>query len=116
MGVLSISGISPELKEKQGLILLMAQPGPAVRLGEPGMIGMVYLTKGEDGAPVEENFIPWSDGVELQQPAPPTVQFGFRASDGFEIIIDAIPSLIAYVEEILKRFSKLSVPQQGQQS
>ena len=42
--------------------------------------------------------------------------FGLRASDGFEIIIDAIPSLIAYVEEILKRFSKLSVPQQGQQS
>lgn len=76
MGVLSIGGISPELRDEQGFILLMAQPGPVVKLGEPGMIGMVYLTKGEGGAPIEENFVPWSDGVELQPPPPPTVQFG----------------------------------------
>jgi hypothetical protein len=58
----------------------------------------------------DEGLIPWADGVELQQPPPPRVSFGFRASEDSEIVIDAIPSLISYVEQIVNRFAKLKTP------
>ena len=38
------------------------------------------------------------------------MQFGFRASDGSEVTIDAIDGLISYVEEIVKRFSTITTP------
>ncbi|KUH70728.1 hypothetical protein AU184_03760 [Mycolicibacterium novocastrense] len=115
MAPLSIGGIAPELKEDQGVIM-MAQPGPVVKLEEPGLIGMVYMTKGQNVPPDEENLVPWSEAVELQPPPPPTVQFGFRATDGSEVTIEAIGGLISYVEEILNRFSKLKKPKQSQNS
>jgi len=98
------------------VIMMMAQPGPLVKPDEPGIVGMVYITKGKSPSLDEENLVPWSEGVELQEPPPPTVQFGFRATDGSEVTIDAIPSLISYVEEILNRFSNLSTPQPQRQS
>jgi hypothetical protein len=38
------------------------------------------------------------------------VQFGFRASDGSEVTIDAIDGLVFYVEEIVRRFSAITAP------
>ncbi|TPG23979.1 hypothetical protein [Mycolicibacterium hodleri] len=115
MGILSISGISPDLGEDKGMIIMMVQPGPVVKLGEPQLIGMVYVHKGEQPGMDDENLIPWSEGIELQQPPPPQVTFGFRANDGSELSADAIPALISYVEQILNRFAKLQAPAPQQQ-
>ncbi len=108
MGVFSISGTHPGASPGQSFVLLMAQPGPVVRLGQPALLGSVFLTN--DLKSGDEALVPWSEGVKLEPPSPPGVNFGFRASDNSEITIDAIPPLISYVEQILRRFEKLEDP------
>jgi hypothetical protein len=108
MGVFSISGTHPGASPGQSFVMLMAQPGPVVRLGQPALLGSVFLTN--DLKSGDEALVRWSEGVNLEPPPPPGVNFGFRASDNSEITIDAIPLLISYVEQILRRFEKLEDP------
>jgi hypothetical protein len=107
-GVFSISGTHPGAKPGQSFVLLMAQPGPVVKRNEPALLGSVFLTA--DLQSGEEAMIPWADDVKLDPPPPPGVIFGFRASGNSEIIVDAIPSLVSYVEQIVKRFQTLKTP------
>lgn len=105
-----VEAIAPDLSEELSLIAMMAVPGPTVAVNEPGIVAQVYVYEGDSNVVAEQALVPWSSGIELKQPGPPRVQFGFRASDGSEVTIDAIDSLIFYVEEIVKRFSALSTP------
>jgi len=110
MGVFGIGGIGPELGEDKSMIMMMAQPGPEVKLNEPGLIGMVYVRESNSPEYPNEALIPWSSGFQLEAPPPPNAQFGFRASDGSSVSLDAIPELISYVEAVVNRFAKLQTP------
>lgn len=105
-----VEAIAPDLSEGLNLIAMMAVPGPTVAVDEPGIVAQVYVYEGCDSDDTEQILVPWSSGIDLKQPGPPRVQFGFRASDGSEVTIDAIDSLIFYVEEIVKRFSVIATP------
>jgi hypothetical protein len=108
--LMSISGISPDLGADGGMSMLMAQPGPVVEVGNPGLLGMVYRHTG-DGRPMDDDdLVKWGPGVELAQPPDPTVVFDFRANDNSHIQVDAIPHLIAHVGHILERFKRLKMP------
>ncbi|WP_241473775.1 hypothetical protein [Mycolicibacterium neoaurum] len=117
MGVQGVGGIAPELKDGQSLIMMMPQPGPIVQLEQPGTLSLVYVRyamEGEDeGKPLkiaDEVLVPWSDIKELKPPPPPAVHFGFRANDGSDVSIDAVPSLISYVEQAIRLFDDLKPP------
>lgn len=105
-----VEAIAPDLSDGLALIAMMAVPGPHVALNEPGIVAEVYVHEGNSNIVAEQIRVPWSSGIDLKQPGPPRVQFGFRASDGSEVTIDAIDGLILYVEEIVKRFSTITTP------
>ncbi len=105
--LLSISAISPDLGPDGGMTMMAAHPGPAVEVGKPGVLGMVYRHTGEMN---EEELVRWGPGVELAQPPDPTIVFDFRANDNSHVQIDAIPHLIEHVGHVLERFSDLKTP------
>lgn len=105
-----VEAITPDpLPRGLSLIAMLAVPGPTVTVNEPGIVAQVYIHKGDSSTVAEENLVPWST-VDLKEPPPPRVQFGFRATDGSQIAIDAIESVIFYVEEIVRRFSTIRTP------
>jgi hypothetical protein len=105
-----VEAIAPDLPEGLSLIAMMAVPGPNVAVNEPGIVAQVTFTKATAISLPSKPSSPGSSGIDLKQPGPPRVQFGFRASDGSEVTIDAIDGLVFYVEEIVRRFSAITAP------
>ena len=109
MAVMAINGISPEFTGDLNMNMLIAHPAPAIEIGEPKMLGRVYLEHGDAGIQ-SPNFARWSEGIDFREPKPPEVVFGFRANDGSEVRYNDLPHLIAHVEQILELFAKLKIP------
>ena len=108
--VTMVEAIAPDLSDGLSMIAMMVVPGPTLAVNEPGIVAEVCVHEGNSDSVGGRVLVPWSSGIELKQPGSPRVQFGFRASDGSEVTIDAIDGLIFYVEEMVKRFSTITTP------
>lgn len=109
MGVPGVSGIAPDVGDDIETTIMMAQPGPALSVDRSAIIVEAYLQTAESFPP-NVVLVPWSRGVKFDPPPPPETEFGFRATDGSNVSINAIPVLISYVEQLVKRFEKLETP------
>lgn len=109
MGVFGVSSIAPDLGEDIEATIRMTQPGPALSVDRHAIIAEAFL-RTADSVPPNVVLVPWSRGVKFDPPPPPETEFGFRATDGSNVSINAIPVLISYVEQLVKRFENLETP------
>ncbi|MGY4650190.1 hypothetical protein [Mycobacterium sp. URHB0021] len=109
MAVFGVGDVAPDLGDDIETTIKMAQPGPDLSLDRPAIISEAYLQTA-DSVPPNVVLIPWSSGIKFDPPPAPGTEFGFRATDGSNVSINAIPVLISYVEQLVKRFEQLEPP------
>jgi hypothetical protein len=97
------------LPDDCGLLVGMVRPGPVLQLGKAMEVGRASVHKDSCANPYDDA-VPWSSGIRLDQPAPPSVQIGFRASDGSHTDVFSIKPLIDHVEEVVRRFAGIAAP------
>jgi hypothetical protein len=109
-GAWSQSMIAPEPKPWFSMVIDIALPGPLLPTtpGPKVEVSRVFLQP--DPAPFHDSALTWKARVELQQPDPPKLSFGFRANDGTQIDAAELPAAIDLVESIVQRFATLAGP------
>jgi hypothetical protein len=63
-----------------------------------------------EGVPYDDAAMLWTSGVRFEQPAPPDVDFSFRANSGSEVSLVALGDLIDHVARIVESFADLRGP------
>ncbi|PBC39505.1 hypothetical protein CJ179_36410 [Rhodococcus sp. ACS1] len=108
IGNLTLSAITPDLGDDLGMAILMARPGPVLKLREGEILGQVVVNRRSDPPNLEP--IPWPPGLHVEQPPVPQYSLAFRDEDGNEVAITAIRDLIDHVESIIDGFGTLPTP------
>ncbi|ORW27548.1 hypothetical protein AWB91_27235 [Mycobacterium paraense] len=110
-GAWSASMIAPEIEPWYSIQVRIYTPGPLLPL-EPGRKVEVSRVSAGPAGPnhhPDDTYL-WASGIQLKQPEPPELKFGFRANDETEINTRELPIVIDLVESIVQRFAALQGP------
>jgi hypothetical protein len=109
-GAWSQSMIAPEPQPWYATVIQIAMPGPLLPItpGPKAEVSRVFVQP--DPAPHHDTALTRQSGVDLTQPDPPELSFGFRANDGTQIDAGELPGAIDLVESIVQRFATLPGP------
>lgn len=84
--------------------------GPVVTIKPGTSVKVARVSVYPDGVPHDDAVMLWSSGINFEQPAPPNVDFSFRANNGSEISLFAVGDLIDHVAAIVETFADLQGP------
>ncbi|MET0703571.1 MAG: hypothetical protein ABWY93_28340 [Mycobacterium sp.] len=83
--------------------------GPLVPIDPGTTVEVARVTVQPDPSSGHDDVYEWSSGIRFDEPAPPDLDFGFRASNGVQINLRGLHALIQHVDTIVKRFDGLPV-------
>ncbi len=84
--------------------------GPIVPIKPGTSVQIARVSVYPEGVPYDDAVVLWSSGIKFEQPAPPNVDFSFRANSGSEVSLFALRDLIDHVATIVESFAELRGP------
>ncbi|GAT08070.1 uncharacterized protein RMCN_1203 [Mycolicibacterium novocastrense] len=84
--------------------------GPVVPIRPGTSVPVARVFVYPEGVPYDDAAMLWTSGIRFEQPAPPDVDFSFRANSGSEVSLTTLSDLIDHVARIVESFADLPGP------